>query len=108
MMNAGKGSDKTVTRKPGANCGKEPKLWLLRRRLGLMSLARRRKYLGIEVNHMAARKSQLKLTTYRTDNRLAAEIIAADQVRYPPDSLPAIWAAMILNSPAKPENREAI
>ena len=44
---------------------------------------------------------QRKAELFRAGNRLAAEIIAADLVKYPPGSLPAIWAAMVLNPPAE-------
>ena len=44
---------------------------------------------------------QRKAELFRGGNRLAAEIIAADPVKYPPDSLPAVWVAMVLNPPAE-------
>ena len=44
---------------------------------------------------------QRKAELFRAGNQLAAEIIAADPVNYPPGSLPAIWVAMVLNPPAE-------
>jgi hypothetical protein len=44
---------------------------------------------------------QLKIDRYRAGNIEAARIIAADPVKYLPGSLPAIWAEMVLNPPAK-------
>jgi hypothetical protein len=45
--------------------------------------------------------NQLKLDRYRAGNLDAARIITADPVKYVPGSLPAIWAAMVLNPAAK-------
>jgi hypothetical protein len=46
---------------------------------------------------MASKATRLeKLETYRAANLEAARIIAADPVRYPPDSLMAICARMVL------------
>ena len=39
--------------------------------------------------------------TFRAGNIEAARIIVADVAKYPPGSLPAIWAVMILNPPAE-------
>jgi hypothetical protein len=44
--------------------------------------------------------SQRKADAYNAGNLEAARVIAADPVKYPPDSLPGIWAAMVLNPPA--------
>jgi hypothetical protein len=40
---------------------------------------------------------------YRVANIKCARIIASDPVKYPPGSLPAVWAAMILGSHRKEE-----
>jgi hypothetical protein len=45
--------------------------------------------------------AQKQIDRYRAGNIDAARIIAADPVKYLPGSLPAIWAAMVLNPPAK-------
>jgi hypothetical protein len=45
--------------------------------------------------------TQKHIDRYRADNIVAAGIIADDPVKYVPGSLPAIWAAMVLNPPAK-------
>jgi hypothetical protein len=44
---------------------------------------------------------QRKAEFYRKENLGAARIIAADSAKYPAGSLPAIWAAMVLNPPAE-------
>lgn len=45
--------------------------------------------------------NQRKVEFYREQNLECARIIAADPVNYQPGSLPAIWAAMVLNPPAE-------
>jgi hypothetical protein len=43
---------------------------------------------------------QRKAEFYREQNLQCARIIATDLVKYPPGSLPALWAALVLNPPA--------
>ena len=45
--------------------------------------------------------AQKQIDRYRSSNLEAARIIAADPVKYLPGSLPAIWAEMVLNPPAR-------
>jgi hypothetical protein len=45
--------------------------------------------------------SQRRLKGYLAANLECAKIIAQDPAKYPPDSLPAIWAAMVLAKAAK-------
>jgi hypothetical protein len=45
--------------------------------------------------------SQRKLEYYAAANLECAQIIVENPVKYPAGSLPAIWAAMILNSSAE-------
>ena len=44
-----------------------------------------------------------KLEGYRAANLQAARIIASDPAKYPPDSLPGIWAQMVLDAPSGTE-----
>jgi hypothetical protein len=71
-------------------------------------LARRRThppFKGVSVRLSVRPKDGKTLRSTRTQNReqyeqanqACARIIAADPVKYPPDSLPALWAEMILN-----------
>ena len=48
-----------------------------------------------------ANNSLAKIAAYESANRECARIIAADPAKYPPGSLPSIWAAMVLNPPLK-------
>jgi hypothetical protein len=45
--------------------------------------------------------TQKQIDRYRAANAEAARIIVADPVKYVPGSLPAIWAAIVLNPPGK-------
>jgi hypothetical protein len=45
---------------------------------------------------------------YDAGNRLAAKVILEDPAKYPPESLPATWAALVLSrAMALPEDSEA-
>ena len=46
-------------------------------------------------------RHQQKFARYDAGNLEAARIIAADPVKYPSGSLPAIWVAMVLKPPAE-------
>jgi hypothetical protein len=52
--------------------------------------------------------NQRKLEDYRAGNLVAAEIIAADPGRYPPGSLLAIWAELVLGPQTKNNSRAEI
>jgi hypothetical protein len=45
--------------------------------------------------------NQRKAEYYATANIECACLIAADPVKYPPGSLPAIWARLVLKPPAE-------
>jgi hypothetical protein len=57
----------------------------------------------IEVSRRCGVNQSRKKTAedHRAANLECARIIAADPVKYPPDSLPGIWARTVLNPPAQ-------
>jgi hypothetical protein len=44
---------------------------------------------------------QRQAESFAAANLECAKIIIENPVKYPPDSMPAIWAAMVLNPPAE-------
>lgn len=61
---------------------------------------RRRTPTGPKGNGAGMKTTNLaKLEGYRAANLQAARIIASDPAKYPPDSLPGIWARLVLGAP---------